>query len=40
MENTYLTALHGMEDVFDNMDQLLDRFHKKYYMDAFSQFYE
>ena len=40
MENTYLTALHGMEDVFDNMDQLLDRFHKKYYMDAFTQFYE
>lgn len=28
MENTYLTALHGMEDVFENMDQLLDRFHK------------
>ena len=40
MENTYLTALHGMEDVFENMDQLLDRFHKKYYMDAFTQFYE
>ena len=40
MENTYLTALHGMEGVFEHMDPLLERFHKKYYMDAFSEFYE
>lgn len=40
MENTYLTAFHGMENIFDDMDSLLERFHKKYYVDAFSQFYE
>lgn len=40
MENTYLTALHGMEGVFEHMDPLLERFHKKFYMDAFSEFYE
>lgn len=40
MENTYLTALHGMESIFDDMDQLLTKFHKKYYEDAFAQFYE
>ena len=31
MENTYLTALHGMEGVFEHMDPLLERFHKKFY---------
>lgn len=40
MENTYLTALHGMENIFENMDPMLNRFHKKFYMDAFSEFYE
>ncbi len=40
MENTYLTALHGMESIFENMDALLNRFHKKFYMDAFNEFYE
>lgn len=40
MENTYLTALHGMESMFDDMDVLVGRFHKKYYKDAFAEFYE
>lgn len=40
MENTYLTALHGLEAIFQDMDSLLNRFHKKYYMDAFTEFYE
>ena len=40
MENTYLTALHGMENIFDGMEPLLGKFHKKYYMDAFAEFYE
>lgn len=40
MENTYLTALHGLEGLFQDMDLLLNRFQKKYYMDAFSGFYE
>ena len=40
MENTYLTALHGMEGMFDDMDILVGKFHKKFYKDAFAEFYE
>ena len=40
MENTYLTALHGLESIFCDMDKMLNKFHKKYYVDAFSEFYE
>ncbi len=40
MENTYLSALHGMEGLFDNIEDLLKNFHRKEYAMAFSQFYK
>lgn len=39
MENTYLTALHGMEAAFDSMKDLLEKFHKKTYKSAFQEYY-
>lgn len=40
MENTYLTALHGMETILPSLDRPLDSFKKKTYSDYFKRYYE
>lgn len=40
MENTYLTALHGMEQILPPLERPLESFKKKTYSDYFNQYYE
>lgn len=40
MENTYLTALHGMEQILPALERPLESFKKKSYSDYFNRYYE
>ena len=40
MENTYLTAFHGMQHSFDQTEQYMTEFKKRSYAPAFEKFYK
>lgn len=40
MENTYLTALHGMEKIIPDWENPMGSFNKKSYADTFKNYYE